>query len=371
MKIVIAIDKFKGCATSLQLAQAIAQEIKEVVDGANVVTVPIADGGDGTMLCIKQLMGDDALSCRVDVPAPLPQLPTVTAEYLIEGSTAYMDLATASGLALVPAQQRDVMHASTLGTGMMIAHAMRHGARHIVLGQGGSATCDVGIGILSALGFLFLDKNGNQLQPCGDSLRKISTIDSSRVDLLTLKHTHFTLLTDVDIPLYGINGAAQMFAPQKGATPKQTELLENGLRHFAQFLPQHVVQHHGAGAAGGVPAGMMAMLNATIVPGVDFLLKMAHFDDVIADAQLIITGEGRIDEQTAHGKAPAGVLRAAHEKGVPVIALCGTIAPDTDLSKMGFQKVVAVTPQGMPLQQALDTPTALCNVKKAIRKLLS
>jgi len=162
-----------------------------------------------------------------------------------------------------------------------------------------------------------------------------------------------------------------MFAPQKGATPKQTELLENGLRHFAQFLPQHVVQHHGAGAAGGVPAGMMAMLNATIVPGVDFLLKMAHFDDVIADAQLIITGEGRIDEQTAHGKAPAGVLRAAHEKGVPVIALCGTIAPDTDLSKMGFQKVVAVTPQGMPLQQALDTPTALCNVKKAIRKLLS
>ncbi len=415
MKVVIAIDKFKGCASSEQLAQAIGDEIGRLVPDAHVVALPIADGGDGTMQCIRGILGDRAKLCLMNVSAPLPQLPHVEAQYLLDGDTAYMDLATASGLALVPDGYRDVMQASTRGTGEMIAHAINHGARHIVLGLGGSATCDGGTGILAALGFRLLDKNGNVISPCGGNLARIERISSksgkwkvewssffgdqkSRIGgrgsgtlpyhspLLPIKSFHvphsinncvdlkvlstqFTLLSDVDNPLYGDNGAACVFAPQKGASLKQVKRLDEGLRHFATLLPPHIAHLPGAGAAGGVAAGMIAFLNAIIKPGVNVLLEMAHFDDLIADADLIITGEGRIDAQTLHGKAPAGVLEAAKPRGIPVIALCGCIAPGTDTTAMGFTQVVPVTPQGTPLQQALDTATALRNVKAATRRL--
>lgn len=368
MKIVIAIDKFKGSATSQQLSQTIGKEISRLCPDAQVVAVPIADGGDGTMQCVKSILGNRAATCSVWVTAPLRHLPQVEAQYIIDGDTAYMDLATASGLALVPDDCRNVMMTSTFGTGEMVSHAIGNGARHIVLGLGGSATCDGGTGILAALGFKFLDKEGNVLSPCGESLAKIYRIDSDKVDGKAL-NTQFTLLSDVDNPLYGDNGAACVFAPQKGASPKQVKRLDEGLRHFATLLPPHIAHLPGAGAAGGVAAGMIAFLNAIIKPGVNVLLEMAHFDDLIADADLIITGEGRIDAQTLHGKAPAGVLEAAKPRGIPVIALCGCIAPGTDTTAMGFTQVVPVTPQGTPLQQALDTATALRNVKAATRRL--
>lgn len=369
MKIVIAIDKFKGSATSQQLSQAIGDEISRLCPDAQVVAVPIADGGDGTMRCVKSILGNRATTCSVSVTAPLQQLPQVEAQYLIDGDTAYMDLATASGLALVPDDCRNAMKASTLGTGEMIAHAISNGARHIVLGLGGSATCDGGTGILAALGFRFLDKEGNLLSPCGESLAKISHINSDKVDSKVL-NTQFTLLGDVDNPLYGDNGAAYIFAPQKGASPQQVVQLDEGLKHFATLLPPHIAHLPGAGAAGGVTAGMMALLNASIKPGIDTLLQLAHFDDIISDAHLIITGEGRIDNQTLHGKAPAGVLKAAKKKGIPVVALCGCIAPGTDTTKMGFNQVIAVTPPEMPLNQAMDTKTTILNVAIATRELL-
>lgn len=370
MKVVIAIDKFKGCASSEQLAQAIGDEIGRLVPDAHVVAMPIADGGDGTMQCIRGILGDRAKLCLMNVSAPLPQLPHVEAQYLLDGDTAYMDLATASGLALVPYGCRDVMLASTFGTGEMIAHAINNGTKHIVLGLGGSATCDGGTGILAALGFRFLDKNGKVLSPCGENIAKIDRINGDNVDRKVLE-THFTLLSDVDNPLYGDTGAAFVFAPQKGASPEQVVLLDEGLRHFATLLPSHIAHQPGAGAAGGVTAGMMAMLNASIKPGIDVLLKMAHFDELISDADLIITGEGRIDDQTLHGKAPAGVLKAAQKKGIPVIALCGCIAPGTDITKMGFKQVIAVTPSDMPLEQAHNTNITLHNVATATRKLIS
>lgn len=369
MKIVIAIDKFKGSATSQQLSQAIGEEISRLCPDAQVVAVAVADGGDGTMQCIKSILGNRATTCSVSVTAPLQHLPQVEAQYIIDGDTAYMDISTASGLALVPDDCRNVMKASTFGTGEMIAHAINKGARHIVLGLGGSATCDGGIGILAALGFKFLDKEGNLLSPCGESLAKISRIDGDKVDSKVF-NTKFTLLSDVDNPLYGDNGAAYIFAPQKGASQQQVERLDEGLRHFATLLPPHIANLPGAGAAGGVTAGMMTLLNATIKPGIDTLLQLAHFDDIISDAHLIITGEGRIDNQTLHGKAPAGVLKAAKKKGIPVIALCGCIAPSTDTTKMGFKQVIAVTPPEMPLDQALNTEVTLCNVKVAISGIL-
>lgn len=369
MKVVIAIDKFKGSASSLQLSQVIGREIARRCPTVHVVSVPIADGGDGTMRCIKDVVGGKAVTRHVSVSAPLHHLPPVDAQYIAHGDTAYMDLATASGLELVPDGCRDVMMASTFGTGEMILHAIAHGAKHIVLGVGGSATCDSATGLLAALGFKFLDKSENELLPCGENLIKISSINSDNVDA-RVYNAQFTLLSDVDNPLYGINGAAYVFAPQKGASPQQVIQLDRGLRHFAALLPHHVAQQPGAGAAGGVAAGMLAMLNVTIKSGIDTLLEMSHFDDIIGDAQLVITGEGRIDNQTLHGKAPAGVLKAAQRKGVPVIALCGSIAPGTDTAKMGFKQVVAVTPPEMPLRQAMNTDTTLHNVATAIRSII-
>lgn len=367
MKIVIAIDKFKGCATSQQLSQAIAEEIRHLYPLAEVVTVPIADGGDGTLGVIKSILGTKAETCYVDVSAPLKQLARVEAQYVVEDNTAYMDLATASGLALVPYDCRDVMMASTYGTGEMIAHAINHGASHIVLGLGGSATCDGGTGILSALGFRCFGKKGDILSPCGANLLKIESIDSSKVDSKVLS-TRFTLLSDVDNPLCGTSGAAFVFAPQKGASPQQVKLLDDGLKHFASLLPPHIAQLPGAGAAGGVTAGMMAFLDADISSGIETLLDLAHFGDIIGDADLVITGEGRIDDQTMHGKAPVGVLKAAQREGIPVIALCGIVAAGTDTSKMGFERVIEVSPKHLPINKAMDTGLTLSNVKAAIRQ---
>lgn len=372
MKIVVAIDKFKGSATSRQLCDAIEEVINQNCAGIEVLKVPLADGGDGTMQAIKQLLGDRCKECYVLVPGCLECLPPVEAHYLLDdkSATAYMDLATASGLALVPDGERDVMNASTIGTGVMIAHAIENGAQSIVLGLGGSATCDGAMGILAALGCEFQDAYGNVLRSCGGNLSLIDHIDSQRLSQ-SVRDVHFTLLTDVDNPLLGDNGAAAVYAPQKGASPRQVIELESGLRNLSRKLPKNVASMPGAGAAGGVAAGMVAMLDAVISPGVDFVLELSDIDNLIADAQLIITGEGRIDEQTMMGKAPAGVLRAARRHMVPAIALCGSLDRDADVDDMGFVEVIEVTPKNMPLQEAMNTSTTLSLVKKSVLSLLT
>ncbi len=371
MKIVIAVDKFKGCATSQQLAQRIHNTIKSQTPDVDIIIVPIADGGDGTLEAFKTLLAHKASALQhIQVSAPLPQLPTVDAEYLLDDDlhTAYLDLATASGLALVPHQLRDVMRTSTFGTGQIIRDAINKGANHVVMGLGGSATCDAAMGILAALGYKFLDDKQQPLTPCGQNLRLIKHIDTTGLNP-AIAHTRFSLLTDVNNQLTGPNGAAAIFGPQKGASPEQVIELERGLENFASFLPEGTSFINGAGAAGGVAAGMVGLLGATIVPGIDFLLNMAHFNEIIADANLVITGEGRIDNQTLMGKAPAGVLQAAKQQNIPVIAICGNIAPRTETSLLGFDRVIEVTPHNMPLEQAMDTKTALALVERAILNL--
>ena len=252
----------------------------------------------------------------------------------------------------------------------MIADAIIKGARHIVLGLGGSATCDGGMGLLAAMGCCFANDNGKAINPCASSLRFIKMIDTWDMDIFT-RDVQFTLLTDVNNPLLGPNGAAAVFAPQKGATPHQVTLLEQGLRNFSLHMPTDVTQKPGAGAAGGVAAGMMAFLNATVEPGIDWILNMAHFERAIANALLIITGEGRIDNQTSRGKAPAGVLRAATLYNIPVIALCGSIDPQFKPKGLRFSQVICVTPPDMPLEKAMDTRTTLANVRRTIRNLIA
>ncbi len=370
-KIILAFDKFKGSATSREIAQAAQRAIARTVPGAQVVTLPVADGGEGTVEAIAATL-PQARTTTVRVCAPLPGLPPVEAHYIIDETshTAVMELSAASGLTLVPPAQRNVMQASTRGTGMMIAHAIaQEGCRHIVMGLGGSATSDCATGLLSALGFDFLDARGHSVPPCGAGLSSIAGIDSSKVPS-AVRHTRFTIFADVDNPLLGPKGAARTFAPQKGATPRQVEQLEDGARNLARLMPAGIAVKPGAGAAGGAGAGMMAWLDCEMMPGAQAVLDFLKFDEKIRGASLIITGEGRIDAQTAMGKTPAAVLKAGHRQGTPVVALCGTLDTSIDVDALGFDAVLPIVAGPTTLAQAVERDTCMHNVERTVAQVM-
>jgi glycerate kinase len=366
MKIVLAFDSFKGSATSVEVAEAAKRAVKRLDSEINVVTVPVADGGEGTVSAIVSMMGDAAQVIDCTVRAPMPTQGYTTASYaILDGKTAIMELAAASGLTLVPRELRNVMLATTFGTGEMILDAIERGCRDITLGIGGSATCDAAMGLLSALGFRFFGKNGDLLLPMGMNLALIDAVDDTNVPHAVLR-THFMIISDVNNPLYGPNGSAYVFGPQKGATHDQVISLDKGLRNFARIMPEGVAETPGAGAAGGVGGGMSAFLNAKILPGTDAVLNLLHFEDTIADADLIITGEGRIDAQTAMGKAPGGVLRAGMKRGIPVIALCGGVA-DIDVGATQFEGIYSINSAPVNLDDAMRNDVTLANVEETTR----
>lgn len=371
-RIVVASDSFKGCLSSREIAQAVEQAVATCCAGVVVDGVVVADGGEGSVEALAA--GCDKpvqwVWCRVD--APVRDLPQVEARYVIDhaGATAFMELAAASGLPLVPRDRRDIIHASTLGTGQMILDAVERGCRHIVLGLGGSATCDGGMGVMAALGAEFFDAEEHHLYPCAGNLGKINAINLEGIaDAVSL--TRFTLLADVDNPLCGPRGAARVFAPQKGASPEQVEHLEQGMLNYARFLGD-AARVAGAGAAGGVAAGMVGLLpHCSIVKGAPYIIGKARLSQRVSEADLVITGEGRIDGQTAMGKAPQAVAAVARQYGVPVVAICGSVAPGVDAAALGFDSIVPVTPADMPLEVAIDKNMARQNICRAIRAMLS
>lgn len=372
MKIAVACDSFKGCLSSKDIARTVADAIHSANASIQVEQVVVADGGEGTVEALVAACDHPVtwVSCTVD--APLPELPQVEARYAIDsdGKTAYMELAAASGLTLVPHDKRDIMRASTLGTGQMILDAVERGCRHIIMGLGGSATCDGAMGLMAALGAEFLDVEEHLLYPCAENLEKIHEIDFSGIsdDIL---QTHITLVIDVDNPLCGPRGAARIFAPQKGASPQQVELLEQAMGNYARFIGNTALLP-GAGAAGGVAAAIAAFLpRCTMSKGAPFILGKARLTQRINDADLVITGEGRIDGQTAMGKAPQAVATVARQCNVPVVAICGTVAPDVDASALGFSQIIPVTPPDMPLHIAMQPSMARANVARAITKLFT
>lgn len=370
MKIVIAIDKFKDSASSVQIAQAATRAIRQVCPQATVVTVPVADGGEGTVNAIEAALPNlHKIGC--EVTAPLLELDPVNVEYLADdqNSTAIMELSAASGLWLVPQHMRNPMRTSTLGTGQMILDAIHRGFRHIVLGIGGSATNDGATGILAALGYEFLDSDQCHVFPCGENLARIVTIDDSGVSQ-EVKETRFTIICDVDNPLYGENGAAHIYGPQKGASPSEVEQLDRGLRNFASLMPDGVANTPGAGAAGGVGSGLMAFLHATLTPGIDAVLNALQFDRAISDADLIITGEGRIDGQTAMGKTAGGVLRAGKRNGIPVVAICGALDTKSQVDDMDFDGIFSIVQQPCTLSDAMDTTRCLQNVEVTVKQIM-
>ncbi len=367
MKIVLAFDKFKGSVTAQQLNEA-AQDSLCGLDGVTAVGIPVADGGDGT----TAVLAANRAGQWVTVPTVGPLLqqdPVMAQYYLCDDGTALIEVAAASGLALLSPAERDVMRTTTLGTGLLMRDALERGATSIVLGLGGSATCDAAMGIMSALGAEFLDAEGHHLYPCGESLEHIARIETAGIPQ-AVSNCPFTILIDVDTFLCGERGTARLFAPQKGASPQQVEQLERGLNHVATLVGDGIAGKAGCGAAGGIPALMMYLLNCELLPGAPYVFAHNGMEQALEDADLVITGEGRLDNQTLMGKGPGYVIQMARERGIPVAAVCGTIAPDFDRMAAGLTDTVAVSAD-LGLEEAMDPEGTLMRVSQAVFQVVS
>lgn len=364
-KIILAFDSFKGSAGSLQLAEAAEEGVREVFPDCRTVVFPIADGGEGTVEALRSAMHARTVVCRVTGPLGEP----LDASYAVAGTTALIELASAAGLTLVPEERRNPLHTTTFGVGQLIADAVSRGCRRIVLGLGGSATNDAATGILAALGYRFLDSDGQELPPVGASLAKIAEIDS-RNALPALRDVQFTLACDVANLFCGPDGAAAVYAPQKGASPADVAVLDAGMKHYASVLKKlagrDIADVPGAGAAGGVAGGLLPFLNASIRSGIDTVLDLLHFDEALDGASLVITGEGRIDAQSSMGKAVGGILARAAKRGVPVVALAGQVADARALLDTGLAEALCIYPEPIPLSEAMRKDRTLAAVTRTV-----
>ncbi len=354
MKVVIAPQSFKGSISALDAARAMEEGVLRVVPDAETVLVPVADGGDGTLETLVDATGGDIRSTTVTGPIGKP----VAAEWgaLGDGQTAVIEMARTSGLALLSLAERDPLHATTYGLGEVIREALDAGFRSFIVGIGGSATNDGGAGMAQALGVRLLDEAGNDLPPGGAALADLRSIDMSGLDERATD-ARFSVACDVSNPLTGPEGASAVYGPQKGATPDLVEQLDAALENFAG-----VVQHDigtsidavpGSGAAGGLGGGVMAFLGGSLQAGVDIVLDYVGLDDRLEGADLVITGEGRIDFQTVYNKAPIGVARRAKRRGIPVIAVCGSIGKGfEDVHAEGIDAVVSIVSAPMTLDEA-------------------
>lgn len=366
-KVVVASDSFKGCLTSMQVAEGVEAGIRKCCPDCQVVKIAVADGGEGTVDALLETMGGRRVSAEVSDPLGRPCM----AEYAIlnDEVTAVMEMSSASGLTLLKHEERNPLLTSTYGTGQMIADALDRGCRRFLIGIGGSATNDAGMGMLEALGCRFLDEDGNALQGCGESMSRIATIDLSNLRS-EIGESEFIVACDVDSPFHGPEGAAYVYGPQKGATPEMVIRLDAGLRNMADLIAREmgiqVVDMPGAGAAGGLGGAFKAFLNAELRKGAEMVLEAIGFDEIIKDADLVITGEGRIDAQTMTGKLPYAVARRAGAQGIPVLAICGRAEIQSHPS---FTAICPITPPETPLQTALQPSAAIRNLIDTVSEI--
>ncbi|MEV8150585.1 glycerate kinase [Arthrobacter sp. NPDC080073] len=358
MRVVIAPDKFKGSLSAPEVASRLSTGLRAGFaasrpgEGFETTLIPVADGGEGTL---DAAVGSGFTRRRATVTGPTGQ--PITAEFAVRGEEAVIEMAAASGLAVLPgfgngsAPNTETAKSSTSqGTGELIRAALDLGCRHIILGVGGSANTDGGAGVLQGLGAVLLDAEGNELPGGGAALARLDRIDFSNLDV-RVEVTEFVLASDVDNPLLGRTGAAAIFGPQKGATPEDVATLDAALAHFVQVLASEIgseardaAQAPGAGAAGGVGYIAIAALGAARRPGIDVVLEFTELEQRLAGADLVITGEGSLDEQSLLGKTPMGVARAAARSGIPVIAVCGRSTLSLEqLTESGFESVHALT----------------------------
>ncbi|WP_427338991.1 glycerate kinase [Caloranaerobacter sp. DY30410] len=356
MKILVAPDSFKGSLTALEVAECIENGILEVLPNAQVIKVPMADGGEGTVRALVDANKGEIIYKEVTGPLGTP----VNAFFGIlgDGKRAVIEMAAASGLPLVPKDKANPMITTTYGTGELIKHALDFGVEELIIGIGGSATNDAGVGMAQALGIRFLDENGEEIGFGGKELIRIKEIDISGLDKRILK-TEIKVACDVTNPLYGPNGAAFVYAPQKGADEEMVKLLDKNLKHFAEVVKNQLgidVQNiPGAGAAGGLGAGIVAFLGGKLLPGIKIILEANNFAEKLNGVKLVITGEGRIDGQTVNGKTPIGVAKEAKKLGIPVIAIAGTLGHDANLVlKEGIDAIFSITQKPATLEEAIE-----------------
>jgi glycerate 2-kinase len=361
MKIVIAPDSFKGSLTALEVAESIEKGIKNIDKSIETVIIPMADGGEGTVQSLIDASGGKIIT--VSVQDPLCR--TINSFYGImgDGVTAVIEMAAASGLPLLTNEEKNPLLTSTFGTGELIKDALDRGCENFIIGLGGSATNDGGCGMAQALGVKFFDKNQQELLMSGGQLSKIDTIDFSSIDQ-RIKNAHFVAACDVENPLCDQNGASVVYGKQKGASDADLIVLDNGLNHFAYIisnqLNKHIKDIPGAGAAGGMGAGVMIFLNASLLPGIDIVTTATNLAYKMEGADLVITGEGRIDFQTAYGKTPFGVAKVAKEKNIPLIAFSGSLGDGYQtLYEKGFDGIFSIINKPMSLQEAIDNAAML------------
>ena len=376
-KIIIAMDSFKGCLSSSEAGQAVMEEIRENFPSIEVACIPVSDGGDGMLDVLMQATGGKYITFNVH--DPLMHLHTARYGLSPDGRTAFIEMAIASGINLVPPAQRNPMLTSTYGTGELIRDALKRGCRDFIIGLGGSATNDAGLGMLQALGFRFLNSQKEVLgtRP-GEAMNgmlmgEVASVDTSCV-CPELWEARFLLACDVQAPFHGLQGAAYVFAPQKGADENIVKALDRNLEHIASVIRQEtgkdIAKLPGAGAAGGMGGAMIAFLDATIKPGAKVMLNALRFKERIAEANLVITGEGKSDRQTLMGKIPSGILEEAIRQGIPTLLLSGSIEDVDELNRAGFLGVFSTTPYPMPLAQAMMPHTAQDNIRKATRQII-
>lgn len=370
-KIILAFDSFKGSVSSSGIAEAAEKAIQEELLDCQTIRFPIADGGEGTTEALCSVLHAQKVSCWVHDPLMAP----IEVSYGIvnNGSTAILEMASASGLPLVAPDRRNPMKTTTYGVGEIVADALKRGCRKFIVGLGGSATNDAGIGMLKALGISFFDDANNELEPIGENLIKIHRIDASQLSP-ALKESTFTIACDVSNPFYGKEGASYVYAPQKGATAEQVEALDKGLQHYAQVLKKctamDVSQLPGAGAAGGMGGGLLPFLHASLQSGIEVILKTLCFEELVQQADLILTGEGKLDSQTGMGKALDGILRVGIRYQVPVIALGGAVESVEALNEMGFTAVLSIQPCPVTLEKAMQPEFAKANIERTVRQVV-
>ena len=367
-KIIVAMDAFKGCLTAQQACQAVVQGIQDALPQTPTVTLPVSDGGEG-------LLEACTLTQRRYLQAENPRQETISTCYGIdEDNRIIIETARVIGLPLLDETQRNPWLTTSYGIGEVIADALERGYRDFAIGLGGSATTDAGLGMLQALGCRLYDKQGREIDEygCGRLLARVAYIDTSCIHPL-LGQARFTIICDVTNPLYGKQGAAYVFAPQKGADPKMVEDLDQGLQHIASVMEhdagRQVASLPGAGAAGGLGAAFMAFMQAELVSGIGYVLNRLHFRRQLEGADFVITGEGRSDRQTLMGKVPQGILLLAKERGIPVFLLSGAVTDIGALNEGGFCGVFSITQGPDTLAHALQADTAIEHLRLTARQL--
>lgn len=371
MKVVAAIDSLKGSLTSMEAGAAVKEGVMRAHPDAEVIVKPLADGGEGTTDALIEGLGGERID--LTVTGPLGKPVDAYYGYLGETGTAIIEMAAAAGITLVSEAEKDPFAATSFGVGEMIKHAAEKGCRNFIIGIGGSATNDGGIGMLKALGYVFLDETGKDVGEGGQALEKTAVIDITNI-YDKLSECHFQIACDVTNPLCGDNGATYIYGPQKGVTEETRDILDAGMSHYADVTAaltgRNCRDDAGAGAAGGLGFAFISHLNAKLVPGIELILNAVELEKELLDADVVVTGEGRLDHQTAMGKAPVGVAKLAKKHGARVVAFAGSVTPDANAcNQAGIDAFFPIVRGVCTLEEAMKPDNAKANMTASVEQV--